>query len=127
MSDPKTLRDHMREYREEKEARYEEYEVLLRNAMAAGEKARAHGYKYPEPAYGAVWVSLDDGRTSFARFMRAKHPGMFQYRNRQNGSCWLLNIDDYRDAMLYAIAFRNVLAEHDITVTIHGRPIERDI
>ena len=113
----------------QKEARYDEYEILLARAQAAG--ASAIEYRANESApftHGEVWLALDDGRSSFARFIHARHPGLFTFRNRQRGTCHAVDyIEDFTAAVDYAIAFRDVLAEGGVSITLISRPIEHDI
>ena len=111
----------------QKNERYDEYETLLVKAMEAGSKAIDYTYDYPgPPARGIVMVSLDDGTSSFAHFLRERHPGMFVHRGRNTGTCWQVIQLDYRDAMNYAIAFRDVLVDRGVSVTLNSTPFTRE-
>lgn len=112
-----------------KERRYDEYEELLAKAMEAA-AAAYEDYDKNLPSdykadHGRVWISLDDGRSSFARFIQARHPGLFTFWNRRSGCSYLVSAEDYRAAIAYAMAFREVLAEGGIGVTVVSVPIER--
>ena len=120
MPQPVTLREHIRLERIAKEKRYEEYESLLASAIAAASAAAAQPGPFSE---GKVWLALDDGCSSFARFLKSEHPGMFMFVSRYVG-CACLVEGDFREAVAYAMAFRDVLSGGGIGVTVVSVPIE---
>lgn len=115
----------MGQRRRRKEARYKEFQDLLDEAVAAGQQAaRAVPERAGQQArHGAVRVQLDDGRTSFARFIREEHEGeedegMFRRGNRRTRNYLPVGYADYDKALAYAEAVREVLLRGGIGVSI---------
>lgn len=119
-----TLREQIRAFKEEKEARYAEFRVLLERALGAGDSA-AVGHPARSAAQrrrGAVWVRLEDGRSSFARFLREDAVPGWKRGSRKMGNYRPVDFQDFDRAMAWGEAFAAVLCEGGVQVTVeHSR------
>lgn len=121
-----SVREKIERDREEKEARYRVYRVLLDEAMRAGRAAvleAGDGCGHPVRR-GAVWLKLADGRSSFAHFVIQEHGDTWQQGNRRTGIFLAVQYEDYVKALAYAQAARDVLLGGGVDVSIETKSID---
>lgn len=118
------LSDEIAEYRVAKVARYAGYRVLVERALEAGSAAML-AYESVPAGYrrrGAAWVAVDDGRSSFARFLRDAGDARWK-RNRELGSYLPVILPDLDEALACARAIGRVLTNGGASVTVEYRLI----
>lgn len=119
------LRDQIKEATLEKERRYAGYQVLVGTALEAAGQAVLDYVAVPagQRRRGAVWVALPDGRSSFAHFLRESGDPRWKRGNKQMGTYLPVNFPDLDKALAWARAFRDVLADGEVAVTVEYRLI----
>lgn len=123
---PESLRElFITQHRHGKEARYAKYRELLEQAHTAGRDAALEAVPFADRRIGSVWVQLDDGRSSFARFIRQGNVAGWRHGGRQIG-LYLpapAEFGNVGKATAWAMAFRAVLAGGDVAVTVGMRVV----
>lgn len=111
-------------YRAEKALRWAEFEEVLERALEAGDAA-ARRTRPDRHRMGTVWLRLDDGRTSFAWFMRSRHKDIYRRGPRRQGNYIPADYGDFRQALAWAEAAGRVLAAAGIKVTVMRELIQQ--
>lgn len=113
------------EYTALKNARYEAYEKLLQNALDSGDEA-ARGH-LPGPgaprSRGLAWVRIEDGRDTFARFVRERHGDAWKHGTRRRGTHLPSPFDDLGQALAWARAVCETIALADVPVCVESMVI----